>query len=73
MYDWDDICYECTGYGDDYMNYDAIVIWFTGMIIMYLRLRIDDVFTVYEKIEFILWFCKVYSLAIAAAILFIGT
>ena len=18
MYDWDDICYECTGYGDDY-------------------------------------------------------
>ena len=54
------------------MNYDATVIWFTGMIIMYLRLYIDDVFTAHEKILFILWFCKVYSLTIAAAILFIG-
>lgn len=54
------------------MNYDATVIWFTGMIIMYLRLYIDDVFTVHEKAKFILWFCKIYSLAIAAAILFIG-
>lgn len=54
------------------MNYDVTVIWFTGMIIMYLRLYIDDVFTDHEKILFILWFCKVYSLAIAAAILFTG-
>lgn len=54
------------------MNYDATVIWFTGMIIMYLRLYIDDVFTANEKILFILWFCKVYSLTIAASILFTG-
>ena len=54
------------------MNYDVMVIWYTGMIIMYLRLYIDDVFTIHEKIEFILWFCKIYSLAIAAAVLFAG-
>ena len=51
----------------------AIEIWLFGIALTILLTVNDyDSTTIKEKIEFILWFGCVYSLAITAAILFAG-